>query len=330
MPFLILFALAWSLVTLGSDSSMGYGYYKQFESRHFPCVTGTITHSIAERHSSKGGVSYIAVINYQYKVNGQIFLGDRLEFDEGGLGGAGNDQTIVQSHPVGSTAQIYYNPKDPNESLLYPGIINRDFAPLLFLAPFNMITLGFWIWVGRWLRLRLFKPVAGGVKIIPDDGLTTRVRLPQMAAIWWGLGTVGVLGFISMFATAILAQGKAPVISIFPVMAVYLAGAAIYVWRWRKNNSGDKDLVIHEASRALELPLTFGRQERLTLRFSDIESVWVYTIVHSNKGSTYTYAPTLNLKDNQPAQKLANWPDKLKADKFVEWLGQKIGAEWRV
>ena len=89
-------------------------------------------------------------------------------------------------------------------------------------------------------------------------------------------------------------------------------------------------MVIDEASRTLDLPRTFKRKERVTVGFSDIEAVWVETIVQSGpKGTSYTYAPTLNVRGHKhkhaARQRLAEWSDQLKADKFTEWLGEKMG-----
>ncbi|HTV39237.1 MAG TPA: DUF3592 domain-containing protein [Candidatus Sulfotelmatobacter sp.] len=332
MPFVILFALCWSSLVLLVDCSAGHQCYKQFESGKFPSVTGTITHSELQTHTSKGNIYYTAVVDYLYKVDGKLFTGDTLTFSEDGP--AVSEQTVVSSHPVGSPVQVYYNPDKPDESLLYPGEANGgDLAWVLALTPFNIVVIGFCTWIGGWLRLRLFNPVAGGVRII-DDGMLTRVRLPRFDPIWWGLITTGVLGFFSVF----VGLG----VKIIPVMAyplqsaglIVLAGVGVYVWRRLKARSGDEDLVIDEAARTLELPRTFRRKQRVTVAFSDVESVWVDTIVQRGpKGNSCTFAPTLNVRDHKHEAghtlRLAEWSDPLKADKFTEWLSQKTGASSR-
>src|SRR5215469_13885011 len=131
MPILILFALAWSSVCMAINCSIWHDYYKQFESRNFPSVTGTITLSKLESHTSKkGGTYYEAVINYQYKVGDQAFRGDKLVFGEYESAHLPNDATTVNSHPVGSAVQVYYNPNNPDEALLYPGIHDPNLAPV--------------------------------------------------------------------------------------------------------------------------------------------------------------------------------------------------------
>lgn len=286
--FLVFFTLIWTAGIFFFDGIMAYKGCKQYQSGSFSSVTGTVTHSEEERRTtSKGHTYYVAVVDYQYTVSGQTCWGDTLRFGTGQPRGA---YEIVNAHPVNSPVQVYYNPKDPNESLLYPGLTGSDMMPALFLTPFNMLMIGFWGGTWIWLRERLFKPVAGGVKII-EDGMTTRVRLPAALAVCWGLGTTGVLGFLSIFVVG-FSTGMQPSISmvLLAFCAIYLAGAGVWFWQQQKINSGIDDLVINEASGTLELPLTCGRKERVTVPFSEIETLWVHVIEHHNSkgGTTYT------------------------------------------
>ena len=280
---------------------------------HYPSAAGAVTHSeVTTHHSSKHGTSYQASISYRFEVGAKQFTGERLRFTP-----ASSDSTsacsLVSAHPVGSTVQVFYNPNDPMESLLLPGVNGSDFLAVLFLTPFNAIMLGLWIWTGGWLRERLFRPLAGGVKIIAD-GMSTRVRLPQFGAVGWGLVTAGGLGFVSMFIVGFSTKMQPSIgLALAVLAAVYLAGVGVAFWQWRKISSGIDDLVINEAARTLVLPQTLGRQQPLSVGIADIESLTVETIEHiSNKGSrSYTYAPTLRLRGAQPGdQKLADWSTK--------------------
>jgi len=198
---------------------------------------------------------------------------------------------------------------------------------VIFLTPFNMVMFGLWLWAASWLRERFFRPVAGGVKIIAD-GVTTRIRLPQLSAIFWGLGTAVMLGFISIFAVGIATKMSPPIpLALAVITIVYIAGGAVYFRQRQKINSGVDDLIFNDTSQTLELPLTFGRKERVTVNIANIKSLSVEKIIHrSDKGGvSYTYAPTLCLSGTDAAiQKLADWSDKLKADEFAEWLRKQL------
>jgi Protein of unknown function (DUF3592) len=225
-PFLIFFTLIWTAGIFFFDGMISYRAYQQYESGSFPFVTGNVTQSDVERRTgSKGRTYYVAVVKYEYNVSGQTFWGDRLRF---GNSPEGNAYAIVNAHPFNSPVQVYYNPKNPNESLLYPGIAGSDMLMTLFLTPFNLIMIGFWMAAWVWLRERLFKPVAGGVKII-TDGMTTRVRLPGVGAVVWGMGTTGALGFVSIFVVG-FGTGFQPSIAmvLLATGVIYLAGAGVW------------------------------------------------------------------------------------------------------
>ncbi len=196
--FLTLFTLFWSGLVLGFDGFMGHGIYKQFEAAHYPSAMGAITRSEVKSHrSSKGATSYNAVIEYSFAVGGRKFAGDKIRF---GLSSSTYATVwgLVNAHPVGSTAPVFYKESNPRESLLAPGVQGSDLMGPLFMTPFNMVMFGFWMGIGGWLRRHWFKPVAGGVKII-RDGLVTRIRLPRFPALGWGMAATGSLGFIAIF-----------------------------------------------------------------------------------------------------------------------------------
>jgi hypothetical protein len=205
-----------------------------------------------------------------------------------------------------------------------------EFFPGLFLTPFNCIMLGFLFWLGGSLRELIFHPVAGGVKIF-SDGLNTHVRLPQLSVFYWGLLTTGGMAFVSIFIVG-FSTGMQPSIplAVASLVLVYLAGLATALWQWFKIRQGVDDLLINDTAGTLELPLTFGRKERLTIRFGAVESVFVEQIVHrsSKGGISYTYAPTLQLRGGEPSQhKLADWGDRRRADDLADWLRRQLRLE---
>jgi hypothetical protein len=138
------------------------------------------------------------------------------------------------------------------------------------------------------------------------------------------------LGFASIFIVG-FATGMDPSLplALFVVAVVYGSGLAAYWWQLRKIASGVNDLIFHESSRTLELPLTFGRKERVTVNLANVRSLSVETVTQrGNKGgTTYTYVPTLGLHGSYPSsQKLAAWYDKKKADQFADWLRARLGG----
>ncbi len=328
--FLSIFALVWSIMTLAIDGSTARNSFQQYQSCHYAVTTGKITRSEVKSHSGrKGGTTYEAVINYSFKLGGQTYAGQRLRYNKGMQTGSSSASDIVAEHPMGAMVPVYYNPENPQDSLLFPGIDGSDFFLLLFLTPFNAVMLGFWIWIGGWLRQRLFRPAAGGVKIIAS-GMRTRVRLPQYRAAAWGLATTGGLGFISVFIVGFSSKTQPSLGFVLTAIGiVYLTGVGVYLWHWQKIHSGIDDLVINQAARTLDLPQTYGRKQLLTVNIADIKSLTVEKLVHRNSkgGTSYTYAPTLHVRGHNPGdQKLADWSGQVRANDFTDWLRKQLGS----
>ena len=329
MNRVFLVAVVWSSLILVVDGYVGHNLRKQFASQSYTATTGQITHSEVTRHrGSKGGTTYGVDIRYRYAVNDRSFDGTRFRYNAGASSDSGWAVKAVAEHPVGSQIKIFYNPRAPQDAVLSPGVDGSDLMLVLFLMPFNMVTLGFCTWLGGWLRERLFKPVAGGVRII-TDGPRTRIRLPEYAAMVWCMVAVGGMSFACTFILLIPSGFHPSLRAASSVLfIVTAAGAGAYWWQWRKIHSGEDDLVLDEGAGTMELPETYGRKNRVTAAFSGIENLTLEIIEHrsSKGGVSHTYAPTLWLRGEVGAgQKLADWSDKMKAAAFTDWLRQRLG-----
>ena len=105
---LLIFTLAWSAGVLFFDGFFARGFFKQFESRYYPTVAGTVTHSELKSHrGSKGGVSYEAIIEYRFEAAAkapveaggkEVFTGSRLRYNSGDSDYA-SAARIVAAHP---------------------------------------------------------------------------------------------------------------------------------------------------------------------------------------------------------------------------------------
>jgi hypothetical protein len=320
----------WSGMVLLFDGLIGYQFLHQFESRNYSSTTARITHSeVIRRTGSKGGTVYEPDIRYHYEVNGQVFDSTRLRYGTESISSSVNWATrLVNEHPVGLETQIYFNPKNPADSLLLPGLDGSDIFGILFLMPFNMIALVFWTSLGGLIRERLFRPVAGGVKIISEE-VQTRIRLPQYSAFLWGAIGAGGMSFVSIFIVGFCSDLHPSLWLAGGFLFLAIAGGTgAYVWRWRKIRSGEDDLIINEASGTIELPKTYGRRQRRTVNASDIAGITVEVIKRrsSKGGVSFAYAPTLLLREAHK-QKIADWNDKMKAEAFSTWLREKLGVK---
>jgi hypothetical protein len=124
----------WSVMVILFDGSMGNQLLQQFESRHYPFETGQITHSQVTRHrGSKGRTSYGVDVRFRYVVNNIVFYGRRFRYNAGSTD-AGRAWKIVSLHPVGSQTPVFYNPRNPQDAVLSPGLEGSDVLFVLFYA----------------------------------------------------------------------------------------------------------------------------------------------------------------------------------------------------
>ncbi|MBI2922510.1 MAG: DUF3592 domain-containing protein [Planctomycetes bacterium] len=98
---------------------LGFAFLWQYwRASDWPTVPGTVMASRVEsRRGSKGGTTHLCKVEYRYVVNGQPFVGNKLEPMEVSSSGRGayEDQ---QEFPPGGACLVHYNPAKPDESVL--------------------------------------------------------------------------------------------------------------------------------------------------------------------------------------------------------------------
>jgi hypothetical protein len=83
------------------------------------------------------------LVHYVYKVEGHDYWSGRVEPYDFGMQNSAGAKRMGERHPVGSTAQVAYDPRDPSIAYLEPG--PSSFA--LALAGIGIVIgfFGFWI-----------------------------------------------------------------------------------------------------------------------------------------------------------------------------------------
>ncbi|MDO8571970.1 MAG: DUF3592 domain-containing protein [bacterium] len=124
-----LFIFALVFVIVGGATLFIWGIptiQKAYESKNWPSVQGTITVSnfVTDRSTNSDGsdaTTYKADIGYDYILNGQTHSGSDVSFGAYSSSNASEMRSIVNRYPLGKSVAVYYNPKDPNASVLEPG-----------------------------------------------------------------------------------------------------------------------------------------------------------------------------------------------------------------
>jgi hypothetical protein len=96
-------------------------------SKSWPSVPGVIqTSTVSHQVSYTDGVehSYSPVLSYDFQLNGRSYSGTRIASVSPSSSSTGESGCleILQPYPAGSSVMVYYNPRDPSECLLVPGL----------------------------------------------------------------------------------------------------------------------------------------------------------------------------------------------------------------
>jgi hypothetical protein len=111
-------------------------------SMSWPITQGTIEQSIVKAGSSSvrtGSLrtTFRAKVDYRFTVGAVSFLGHRVTFGDFGSSDRSHPDDIAAKYPPGSSVVIHYDPDDPEESVIDPGIkLHTWFEPgagLIFL-----------------------------------------------------------------------------------------------------------------------------------------------------------------------------------------------------
>ena len=323
-----LFGLVWSAMTLLIDGFTVVPTVRQALALRYPATEGTVLSAEVTRHDSDGGDTYGVAMRYTYRVAGREYEGRRYRYQSGSSSDSGWADAAVARHGAGSKATVYYNPANPGEALLAPGVEGSDLFLLAFMTPFNVVMLGFCAAGWTQFRRRWFKPVAGGVRIV-SHLRRTRIRLMTFSPVMTGITTVALMAFASIFIIG-FRNGFHPSLRTMLVTwsVILTGGVVVWGWQWSQILTGKYDLILNELEGRLELPLTHGRKTRALIPLSEVQAAFVATVrKSSNDGeqSTTAYAPSLRLGDGEGVtEKLVEWYDAAKAAAFVDWLNERL------
>lgn len=108
-----------------------YFVWKGFETKSWSVAPGTIDISRLEtevRHTSnRSGSSLVDVakLGYYFSVQSQHYRGDRVSTFDLRLGrNTSRARALLEKYPLGAKVQVSYDPRDPNRSVLEPGVKN--------------------------------------------------------------------------------------------------------------------------------------------------------------------------------------------------------------
>jgi len=323
---LTVFGLFWWAIVGLLDVHLAFGFYRQARATRYATTTGVVTQSTVRVSGSNRSRRYTPELRYTYEVGGREFTGTHYRFDF--VGGRDEVHALVAAHAVGARVAVYFDPANPAESLLLPGLDGGDLFIAVFLVPFNLAGLAIaWI-LGSGVREMVAPSATGGCRLW-EDGLQVRVRMPIVPPLACGLAAGGGAAFLAIFVVGI-ARGAQPSVAMMGVVwgAILAVALAAYVARWRRAARGEFDLVLDPIGRTITLPRMLGRNEEVGVRYRDIRAIEVNRVLPPPGTKRYSeYYPTLVLAgpDGQPCrERIGKWQDSSSAQRFAAWLRLRI------
>jgi hypothetical protein len=98
-----------------------------------------------DRHPGYRNRSESATVTYRYVVRGQPYFSDRVTVASESV--TENVQAFVDGHPVGTLITAYYNPENPKDAVINPGIDKLNAFNLTFSAVMTVGSAIFFILV---------------------------------------------------------------------------------------------------------------------------------------------------------------------------------------
>jgi hypothetical protein len=319
----VLFALFWSALVGFFCAVIGIGAWLQMLSASWPRVPGIMTASEVsgrKRNSWK--------LEYAYTVAGQNYKCDKFAIDPMPVQGEAEVQRHVAAYPVGAAIEVAYNPRNPADAVLRPGLRGCTLWVSLFLTPFVIVGVGMWAGLVRRLRSRpAFNPTdPRQVAATGSAALVIRPELKSRFATF--LTCLGIVIFGSIWAIFFIGFGLGLAYYVFegflldpPLMlpasvwAAAIVGSALLTRQAVKNASL---LVVDGIGRVLK----FGPAGSPTeIPFAAVREVIVSEQVHHRKSDSYVrYRVEVRRTDGGAPLHVAEYDARRDAETLAERL----------
>lgn len=125
----------------------GRSYHFAKQAAAWPTTPGEIVASDFVVNSDEDGTTYRTKVTYEYAVNGQSYIGDRVAFGYSGSSRRTFHRKIYDALPIRTKLAVRYDPENPSRTALSHGV-NRS---IIFLVIFGLVWTIFSVGMGALL-----------------------------------------------------------------------------------------------------------------------------------------------------------------------------------
>lgn len=113
----------------------GRGLLDAMTSTGWATVPGVVTSSEVVVNRSSDGTTFSASVVYEFDLEGTTYIGGRVDTSDMSTSNRARSERIVAKYPAGQEVTVYCHPRDPERSLLEPGLN----ASAFFLPGFGLV-----------------------------------------------------------------------------------------------------------------------------------------------------------------------------------------------
>ena len=322
---LLLFALSavflvWTTVTLYFDVVVGCDIIQQVRARSYPHVAGRILKStikLCQSGSDGTGLwDYEPDVQFSFTVNGIEYTGNRYRYSRRRTWKF-SESAARALLPKGEEVAVYYNPRDPADAILSPGVSGPDVFLLLCLLPFNVVVLIGTIGCVQLVRSRVTYGMA-----VWGNGRVVRAGVHRWSPAAGASLAAGAVAFILIFAIGVPTGGNPSVLIASLGWLIVLAAAGL-AWQAsvRALATGTRDLVINREDRTLTLPVTWARKEPLTIPWESLSSIEVEDTPDDSETRHYAVVAVLTHADGTTTRERLTEPQtEPEANALAAWV----------
>jgi len=329
-----LWVLFWTGIVGLIDVVISHAIYHQIRTTQFVTTRGEIISSSVETNHNSDGMTYRPKVTFEYDVNDQTLLGKSIRYGEVSTSDS-YAHDFVADHPVGKKIDVHFDPSNPSDAVLVTGLEGSDLFLLMFLTPFNAVMLGGWCVLSSTIKKLIIPNSLSRPCRYTDDGYEMRIMIDRVSLI----AVLGIsllaLCFASTFIVGFSTGFHASTATMSIVWAIILTIATLVTgWFAMRNWSGRYDILVHHFDKAITLPVTQERAQKVTVPFKDIANVFIDRNVKTDSEGDEIKSFFVRLKI-QPDSKaldykftdtetLARLYDEEKAYRFANWFATDV------
>ena len=139
--------LGWLIFLIGSVTLLLtlYTFAWAIRSKSWSKVPAEVLHNAVRRDFGPLICFYVA-LRYRYTWNGRCCEGDRIRFGSRTFMDEAKAREFAARFPVGSSIEVFCDPRNPKRSVIYPGAQDELLLPLVVAPIFLLVGAGLLWW----------------------------------------------------------------------------------------------------------------------------------------------------------------------------------------